>query len=657
MSLLLTLTALAISGGVDSMALAYLISSVVANDFHFKVADNRVSAVWAFIIDHGLRDGSKEEANTVAEWMYKMRIRARAQPITHKAHRGQHVDLNELSSFETAARSLRYRTLGMCATDIGASSLFSAHHRDDHYETLLMRLLAGHKYRGLQGIRAANPIPESYDLHGIYNSGLLDNQQQRYPDLSFKPTRVAIREIRSMFREDHTEEMLSQPESSQPRPAEWFPGRITRAADPHVPYLMPLPCEEGGVTLYRPMLEYDKDRLRATCEANKIPWVEDKTNSDPTVTTRNALRHIVRHHVLPRALQKPAILSLGGRAKRRVESEDAEAKRLLIREAVIKDFDTNVGTLLIELPTLRCGRRGRKLFSQAREEAWQPHTRTIAGLAIRKLMGFVTPENHLPALSNLDTAINGLLPELNAGSKASVPKAFSTGGVFFEPLVARGTTRWLLSRAPYSSRETRPHMAIHQNARQRCGPHGIEAPVPNPTPWGIWKSFHLFDGRFWVRMAFRLPSPQYIVRPYDPDSGKVFRRSLSPKQRARLERVLKFYAPGKVRTTLPAIYSPEETVADGKSSPEKPVLLALPTLRVQVPGTERLFSYEIRYRNVDMSLLGHRKKGDGVPSLGHRWRPSLSLAKRRKRLREGARSVRNRGRLVSKQDERRVLVP
>lgn len=622
------------------MAMAYLFSAVLKSHLGtFKIADNPVSAVFGLVVDHGLREGSAEEAKKVTHWLNKMGVRSRSLNLNNRARRAQNIDLRSLPSFETAARYLRYRTLGLVATDLGVTSLFSAHHRDDQYETLLMRLLAGHKYRGLQGIRSANPIPECYDLHGVYSSGLLDDQLQALPMLSFKPTQKTIRRIRTMFQEDRTEEILDQPALALQKSTDWFPGHFTRTVDPHVPYLTPLPCEDGGITIYRPLLAFDKDRLRATCEEHQIPWVEDHTNNDPTVTTRNAIRHMARHYTLPVALQKPAILALGERAKRRAEMEDAEATRLLVREAVIKDFDTNVGTLLVEMPIFRDGpaRRGR-LYRRAREEARLPHRRRLAGLIIRKLMGFVSPETSLPSLSNLDTAINGIFPELASDTRLAEPKAFSTAGVFFDPMVARGATRWLLSRAPYSSRETRPHMRSSEHPRRRCRPHGSQVePIPEDSPWRLWKTWHMYDGRFWIRMSFRVNAPPFTIRPFEPESSKAFRRALPPKQRARLERILKSYAPAKVRTTLPAIYTAPGSSIEGETALDKPMLIALPTLRFHLPGWERFYHYDVRYRTVDVSLLGHRKKGDGRPSSLHRWSPSQSLAKRRRRLRKRAR--------------------
>lgn len=45
--------------------------------------------------------------------------------------------------------------------------------------------------------------------------------------------------------------------------------------------------------IVRPFLGVGKDRILATCEANKLEYVVDKTNFQPEVTLRNAIRHVV----------------------------------------------------------------------------------------------------------------------------------------------------------------------------------------------------------------------------------------------------------------------------------------------------------------------------------------------------------------------------
>jgi hypothetical protein len=53
---------LAISGGVDSMALAFLFSSLLKTSRPMKVADHPVHRFHCIVVDHRLREGSTAEA-------------------------------------------------------------------------------------------------------------------------------------------------------------------------------------------------------------------------------------------------------------------------------------------------------------------------------------------------------------------------------------------------------------------------------------------------------------------------------------------------------------------------------------------------------------------------------------------------------------------
>ncbi|KAJ3507505.1 hypothetical protein NLJ89_g6272 [Agrocybe chaxingu] len=46
--------------------------------------------------------------------------------------------------------------------------------------------------------------------------------------------------------------------------------------------------------IIRPLLRESKDRLLATCEENKLDYVNDLTNFQPQLTVRNAIRHIIK---------------------------------------------------------------------------------------------------------------------------------------------------------------------------------------------------------------------------------------------------------------------------------------------------------------------------------------------------------------------------
>lgn len=423
------------------MALAFLMSNLLQTVRGIKIADNPAYGAMASIIDHQLRDGSTKEAQQVAANLRRFDMKATVTPITWKAEKLQGLDPKTLPNVEGLARTYRYRVIGNVCNYMGATSLFFAHHRDDQYETVLMRMLGGHGYRGLQGIREVNSIPECYDMHGVYKSGLLDDQLQSQPALSFRPANREIKRLRNIFRDEKVafpsdyDRILAREQSLVEDYDEY--GRIV-VRDVHAPYLKPLDTEVGGVMIYRPLLGFDKDRLVATCEQNKIPWFEDSTNADPTLTTRNALRYLVNNHELPKALQKSSILALAERSKRRVQLEEAEAHRYLVREAIIKDFDPNAGTLLVNIPKARLVRRRRKRRSLCPYNKFRrKHRKIIMSIAIRKLMDFITPEVHLPSLANLENVVNRLYPHLSS-EKVTSPQKYLLWLAFYLILRCRG---------------------------------------------------------------------------------------------------------------------------------------------------------------------------------------------------------------------------
>ncbi|KAF4456372.1 trna -lysidine synthase [Fusarium albosuccineum] len=631
---------LAISGGVDSMALAFLMSRMLNTFRGARIVDNPCYAPVGVVIDHQLRDGSSEEAKQVVKELRKLNMKALVTPISWKSEKRTGMDPRQLPNLEGLARTYRYRALGNNCYILGATSLFFAHHQDDQYETVLMRLLSGHGYRGLQGIREANSIPECYDVHGVYKSGMIDDQSKEHPMLSFRPPIREMKRLRSMIRD----QVLAEP-----RNASWdeslddfadvrqdliarYPAPSHVDKQSNAPYLKPLDVEDGGVMIYRPLLEFDKDRLIATCEANKIPWVEDHTNNDPTLTTRNAIRHLVRKHELPKALQKPVILALAHRSKQRTKSEEAEAHRYLVREAVIKDFDPNAGTLLIQFPTPRpfdVRRKRRSLHPD--NELRKEHRKLIMTVAVRKLIDFVTPDHHLPPLTNLENVVNRLIPNLALKASQPTPKAFATSSVLFDPIVNGASVKWFLSRAPYTSSQPLPLTKLGGGLDHHMGSRAEEVQEirkenPSFRDFG-WKKAKIFDGRFWVRIGFN-SRPIFRVQPFLVDHAKAFRNALPPVRRARLEKLLKHYAPGKVRYSLPALYSIQrERDHYSQHVTTTLTLLALPTLGIHIPGLERWLKYEVRYKKVDTSLLGHQPRGERRHLV--RYRPLFGPARKR----------------------------
>ncbi|KAI5457310.1 hypothetical protein BGZ63DRAFT_364752 [Mariannaea sp. PMI_226] len=623
------------NGGVDSMAMAFLMSKLLRTFRGSIIADNPTYGAMASVIDHQLREESTVEANLVAKEMRKLDLKSAVMPISWKEEKGRGLDPKTLPNLEGLARHYRYRALGNVCHFMGATSLFFAHHRDDQYETVLMRLLGGHGYRGLQGIREANSIPECYDMHGVYKSGLLDDQLRINPQLSFRPALREMKRLRNIFRDEKVASPWDFVRSRRREKGlvdgydEY--GSFEKTLD--VPYLKPLDTEDGGVMIYRPLLEFDKDRLIATCEENNIPWFEDHTNVDPTLTTRNAVRYLVKNHELPKALQKPSILALAQRSKRRIELEEAEAHRYLVREAIIKDFDPNAGTLLIEIPKEQIANRRRKRRSLYPYNKYRKkHRKLIMSIAIRKVIEFITPETHLPPLANLDNVVYRLYPHLMSKKHSPAPKAFAVAGVFFDPTVVQDSVRWSISRTPYPSNQPLPITKLPGSLDHRLRPTKQEVAerMVSPQLAHSWKKAKMFDGRFWIRIGCNSRT-QFRVQPFRPEEAKGFRKALSPIRRAKLERLLKHYAPGKIRYTLPALYSVErERDLYTQHVTQTVTMLALPTLGIHIQGLERWVRYEARYKRVDMTLLGHEPRGKKIQVMPCRLRPCRHTQKHKR---------------------------
>ena len=125
--------AVAVSGGGDSMALAFLL--------------RRWGEPVAFVVEHGLRAESAEEAALTMGRLAGMGIESRLLPLC---------GLRAGPGLGERARRARYAALlGACAT-AGLPDLFVAHHRQDQAETVLLRREAGSAAAGLAGMAAVS---------------------------------------------------------------------------------------------------------------------------------------------------------------------------------------------------------------------------------------------------------------------------------------------------------------------------------------------------------------------------------------------------------------------------------------------------------------------------------------------------------------------
>lgn len=141
---------LAISGGIDSMALL----DMVATDYHGFRQRNFPQAVWPddFIVghfDHGIRgEQSWRDAELV------MRV-CDQYGVKCKVGRGYLA----AGTSEATARQARYDFLYNCLRQMGDDGkLVVAHHRDDLLETVVMNLIRGTGWRGLAPMESPDII-------------------------------------------------------------------------------------------------------------------------------------------------------------------------------------------------------------------------------------------------------------------------------------------------------------------------------------------------------------------------------------------------------------------------------------------------------------------------------------------------------------------
>ncbi len=120
--------AVAVSGGADSLALAWLAS--------------RWGEAVGFVVDHGLRADSAAEAELVAGWLRGFRVSAQVLRL----------GLGPGPGVAARAREARYAALGAAVAGAGLCDLLVGHQALDQAETFLIRAASGSGEAGLAGM-------------------------------------------------------------------------------------------------------------------------------------------------------------------------------------------------------------------------------------------------------------------------------------------------------------------------------------------------------------------------------------------------------------------------------------------------------------------------------------------------------------------------
>jgi len=145
----------AVSGGADSLALAYALS---------VAAEKLAITVIGVTVDHQLQAASSTQAEKVVAQLSKFGLKCVIKKVT--------VDVKE--GLEASARKVRYEALGEVAGQEKAVAIFLGHTKDDQAETVLLGLARGSGTRSLSGMAHHN---------GLYVRPLLEitrNQNEEF---------------------------------------------------------------------------------------------------------------------------------------------------------------------------------------------------------------------------------------------------------------------------------------------------------------------------------------------------------------------------------------------------------------------------------------------------------------------------------------------
>ncbi len=134
--------AVAVSGGADSMCLAHL-----ASDHENSVA---------LIVDHGLRAGSANEAQTVKTRLEEIGLECHVLTWPHGGA--------PTSNIQSTAREARYELMRQWCVEHKIPYLLTAHHQDDQAETVVLRLARGSGVYGLAGMAPTRDLGDGITL-------------------------------------------------------------------------------------------------------------------------------------------------------------------------------------------------------------------------------------------------------------------------------------------------------------------------------------------------------------------------------------------------------------------------------------------------------------------------------------------------------------
>ena len=148
--------AVAVSGGPDSLALAFL-----AKIYSIK---NKIKSKF-FIVDHKLRKDSTTEAKYVKKILDKFNISS--EILTWKSDKPS-------SNIQSKSREKRYEMLFKKCEKYKIQNILLGHHLDDLFENFFIRILRGSGLRGLISLDKKNKIGNMILLRPLINQNKQD---------------------------------------------------------------------------------------------------------------------------------------------------------------------------------------------------------------------------------------------------------------------------------------------------------------------------------------------------------------------------------------------------------------------------------------------------------------------------------------------------
>ena len=424
----------------------------------------------------------------------------------------------QLTNFESQAREQRYRCLALAAQRHGIQHLLLGHHHDDQIETAIMRLIrtTNPSALSLRGMESTAPIPACEGLWGICSRA------------STKPAWKVLESSDYRQRANVATTRLQQPMNI---------------------------VEPGDLVVHRPLLPFSKASLVATCEANDIPYIQDKTNFDPTLTPRNAVRYLRSHHKLPQALQDESILNLIGTARQTVQ--DVRSKGLeFLRKLKIVNLSLVSGFVELSVP---------RTFAQLRRQ--DP---SAAANVVERLCSLVSPKfkesNRLLTPSHLVDRLAEATTQSSDTDNEKEGFRLTVGKVLWETVKPPSSMDvpflWRLSRCPPAARGRKDAEVSFQ--------------IDSDSRAATFRSTTiLWDFRFWIRL--QSSSAEVIsavkIRFLQPNDLTSLHSALRSKDMKHVIKMLSRYAPAHIRYTLPVL-----TIQG--------TVIAFPTLRADIINKE-----------------------------------------------------------------------